>query len=97
MLVHSVQNIVKVCVLSLYKPSRSHNATHHGEGACQPRSAALCLDVCWCVIELTFRKGTRYGCGEELSSWYNLLVKSSGSIFASCQTIDTECGTELEK
>lgn len=40
--------------------------------------------VCRCVTNLTLRKGTRYGCGDELSSWYNLLVKSSGSIFASC-------------
>lgn len=36
------------------------------------------------MSDLTFKKGTRYGCGEELSSWYNLLVKSSASIFASC-------------
>lgn len=36
---------------------------------------------------LLFRKGTRHGCGEELSSWYNLLVKSSGSIFASSRLL----------
>jgi len=42
------------------------------------------------MSDLTFRKGTRYGCGEELSSRYNLLVKSSGSIFASCCAIKTQ-------
>lgn len=32
---------------------------------------------------LTFRKGTRYGWGEELSSLYNLLVNSSASSLSS--------------
>lgn len=43
------------------------------------------ITICTCQrgTDLTFKKGTRYGCGEELSSWYNLLVKSSGSILAS--------------
>lgn len=53
--------------------------------------------IYWCFTDLTFRKGTRYGCGEELSSRYNLLVKSSGSIFASCCTIDTEGGSEQKQ
>lgn len=54
----------------------------------------LYLHMCWYVSDLTFRKGTRYGCGEELSSWYNLLVKSSASIFASCRAIITEDGSK---
>lgn len=53
--------------------------------------------ICCCVTDLTFRKGTRYGCGEELSSRYNLLVKSSGSIFPSCCTKNTKEGSEERK
>lgn len=55
------------------------------------------LPMCHLVTDLTFKKGTRYGCGEELSSWYNLLVKSSASIFASCCGIITEEGKDKPK
>lgn len=47
------------------------------------RPGGIIICTCQRGTDLTFKKGTRYGCGEELSSWYNRLVKSSGSILAS--------------
>lgn len=64
---------------------------------CNTQHQTLYLHVLWSVSDLTFRKGTRYGCGEEFSSRYNLLVKSSGSIFASCCAMNTKNRSEQSK